>query len=104
MTRDFRWLSRATVPIALVVVGLLVSFPGPVRGQGSSRSVFGQITYVAADAVEVSGRRGVLTSESSVVSDGRSVAPGSLHPGMPAEMEVDPVGRILELRVTGVVE
>jgi hypothetical protein len=92
------------VPAAFAATTLLMSFPAQVLGQGTAPVHVGRITFAGSDAVEVSGRRGTFTEESSVTSAGRSVSRGSLHPGMLAELEVDPEGRVLELRVTGVVE
>lgn len=68
------------------------------------RSVSGALAWVSEDAVEIGSTRGLLTSESSIVSRGRQVSIGSLRRGMPATMELDAAGRVLELRVKGVVE
>lgn len=68
------------------------------------RSVSGALAWVSEDAVEIGSTRGLLTSESSVFSRGREVSIGSLRRGMPATMELDAAGRVLELRVKGVIE
>jgi hypothetical protein len=87
-----------------VLVAWAVAWAGPAFAQGEAEHYLGAVTYVDEAAVEVSGRRGVFTDQSVVTSDGHSVAPGSVRAGMPAQLEVDPAGRVLELRVTGVVE
>ncbi len=67
-------------------------------------TVSGPITWISADAVEVAGRRGVFAAESDIRSDEHTVSWSSIRTGMPASMETDSAGRVLELRVTGVVE
>lgn len=66
--------------------------------------VEGSITWVSDDAVEVNGERGLLEPSSDVRCDGRSISRSSIHVGMPASMEMDPAGQILELRVEGATE
>jgi hypothetical protein len=64
----------------------------------------GTVDFISQDAVEVSGHRGLVGTQTSFVSDGHPVAPTSIHPGQQGDLEVDSDGRALELRVTGVVE
>lgn len=66
--------------------------------------VSGAVTWISAEAVEVSGRRAILGAGSDIRSDDRTVSWSSIRVGMPASMEVDGAGRVLELRVNGVVE
>ncbi len=95
----FRMWMRASLAIALVI-GVAVA----ATAQSDTRTYFGSVGFVDDEAVEVAGQRGIVTSGSSVVSDGHAVSLGSVRPGMPATLEVDGSGRIIELRVTGVVE
>lgn len=68
------------------------------------RTVSGAVEFVSEDAVEVAGQRGVVAESTDVRSDGRSISLASVRRGMAATMELDDAGRILELRVSGVVE
>lgn len=104
MANESRWTSWVGLSAVLAAVLLGISFPVPVLGQSGNPTYVGRVSYSASDAVEVSGHRGIFTSESTITSDGRSVGRGSVLPGMIAELEVDPEGRVVELRVTGVVE
>ncbi len=72
--------------------------------QESPRMVEGDITYIAPSAVEVDGVRGLLGPRSSLLSSGREITVASIRRGMSARMELDPAGRVLELRVAGAVE
>jgi len=54
--------------------------------------------------VEVAGRRGLITTGTAISSDGRAISLGAIQVGIPAELEIDPSGRALELRVKGAVE
>ena len=71
---------------------------------GDPVTVEGSITWVSDDAVEVNGQRGLLEPSSDVRCEGRSISRSSIHVGMPASMEMDPAGQILELRVEGATE
>ena len=64
----------------------------------------GQVSYVSEDAIEIGGKRILLTPESLLMSGGREVSAASLRRGMSAEAEVDDAGRLIELQVNGVVE
>jgi hypothetical protein len=66
--------------------------------------VSGAVTYVSTDVVEVGGRRGLIVPGTSIMSEGRPVSIHSVVVGMPAELEIDPSGQALELRVKGAVE
>ncbi|MBU6282401.1 hypothetical protein KGQ64_09190 [bacterium] len=72
--------------------------------EDAPRTVVGRITRIDGQTVELGGQRGVLAEGSDVRSDGRSVSAASIRAGMQARMEVDERGRILELRVEGVLE
>ena len=67
-------------------------------------TVTGAVTFVSTQVVEVDGRRGLLQSDTSITSDGRAVSLAAVQVGMPAELEIDPSGQALELRVKGAVE
>ena len=66
--------------------------------------VTGAITWISADAVEVAGQRGTFGDGSDIRSDEHTVSWSSIRVGTSAMMETDAAGRVLELRVTGVVE
>jgi hypothetical protein len=83
---------------------ILVASIGQGFAQGEPEHYIGTVTYIDPGAVEVSGRRGVFTDQSVVTSDNHGVGRGSVRAGSPAELEVDSAGRVIELRVTGVVE
>jgi hypothetical protein len=89
--------------IALAFALLGASAPALADG-GEVRMVSGVVTYVSATAVEVNGTRGSLTPNSSIMSDRREISLGSVRRGVSATMEIDDVGRILELQVRGVIE
>ena len=95
-------IGRAARAAAVAVLALVAA--AEAFGETDARLYLGTISYVAPGAVEVSGRRAIFAPGSTVTSDGRPVSPGSIQPGMPAELEVDPEGRVIELRVKGVVE
>jgi hypothetical protein len=69
-----------------------------------TRHVVGTVQYATDRAVEVAGQRALIGPFTSVVSDGHPISPASIREGMSADLEVDSVGRALELRVSGVVE
>jgi hypothetical protein len=90
---------------AVTVVLLLALILAPqARAQENLRTVEGEITYIAENAVEVAGVRGLIGPRSSILSSGREITVRSIRRGMPARMELDAAGRVLELRVAGVVE
>lgn len=95
------WLGRL---VGLTLGALLLVSPTMVYGQEATRLVEGKITYVEATAVEVDGVRGLIGPKSSVVSGSREVGIIGVRRGMPARLELDAAGRVLELRVPGVVE
>jgi len=66
--------------------------------------VTGVVTLVSTNLVEVAGRRGMITTATSITSDGHPVSLGAIQVGMPAELEIDPAGDALDLRVKGAVE
>ena len=87
---------------AALAVAASISTP-PSRADETT-TVFGAITYISADAVEVAGQRGLLVNGADIRSDERTVSWTSIRVGMPASMETDSAGRVLELRVSGVIE
>ncbi|HZR82077.1 MAG TPA: hypothetical protein VFD92_13355 [Candidatus Binatia bacterium] len=89
------------VAIAVAVAPFLCA---PAFAQDDTHQVSGVITWISEDAVEVGGQRGLFEDSSDVRSDGRPVSRASVRAGMPAQMETDAAGRVLELRVNGVVE
>jgi hypothetical protein len=89
--------------IVALAAALVMAAPATVRA-GDVTTVVGSVTFVSKDAVEIDGRRGLITSATSVNSDGHPVSPLSIQVGMPAEMEMDPAGNALEVRVKGAVE
>jgi hypothetical protein len=85
------------------VAGAVAGVSG--AGQAAETStVNGPITWISADSVEVAGHRGILAQGADIRSDEHTVSWTSIRLGMPASMETDSAGRVLELRVTGVVE
>lgn len=64
----------------------------------------GRITYVSPDALEINGKRVLVTSESYISSSGREVSVTSLRRGMFAEVEIDDAGQLIALEANGVVE
>jgi hypothetical protein len=78
--------------------------PSDAGAEDGVRSISGSVTWVSADAVEVSGQRALVTGESTVTSDGREVSLTSIRRGMPAQAEIDDAGRLIALYVNGVVE
>jgi hypothetical protein len=96
-------MMRCIVAIALAT--LVLSAPATSRAQEESvTTVAGGVTWVGTEAVEVNGRRALVTQETTITSEGRSVSLASVRVGMPAELEMDDGGRAIELRVTGAVE
>ena len=89
--------------IVIVGLGLILAAATPAVGDDVTL-VSGSVTYVSKDVVEVGGRRGLITNATSIVSDGHPIAIGSVQIGMQAELEIDPAGQALELRVKGAVE
>ena len=89
--------------IAALALALVVS-SGAAAAAGDVTQVTGTVTYVSTDVVEVAGRRGLIVAETAISSDGREVSLAAIQVGMPAELEIDPSGRALELRVKGAVE
>jgi len=97
---------RVLVPLLLAALVMLAS---PPRSRGDDNGAppeqyVGTIAFISDSAVEVGGHRALITSRTSIVSDGHAVSVASIQKGMKAEMEVDSDGQALELRVTGVVE
>ena len=64
----------------------------------------GRITYVSSDALEINGKRVLVTQESYISSSGRQVSVTSLRRGMFAEVEIDDAGQLIALEANGVVE
>lgn len=64
----------------------------------------GIITFVSADALEINGKRVLVTPDSYISSSGRKVSVTSLRRGMFAEVEVDDAGQLIALEANGVVE
>jgi len=95
-----RWVSQA---LTVVLFLALVVAPS-AQAQENLRTVEGEITYIAENAVEVAGVRGLIGTRSSILSSGREITVRSIRRGMPARMELDAAGRVLELRVAGVIE
>jgi hypothetical protein len=89
--------------LAAAVAGAVAGVSGAAQAAETS-TVNGPITWISADSVEVAGRRGILAQGSDIRSDEHTVSWTSIRLGMPASMETDSAGRVLELRVTGVVE
>lgn len=103
MREPRKLMMRCIVAAALALLPLLAA-PAAADDGGEVTLVVGAVTWVGSDAVEVSGRRALVTSATSVWSDGREVSLGSVHVGMAAELEIDDAGRAIELRVKGAVE
>ncbi len=96
-------MMRCIVTVALA----LLAFGAPsatAEDGGDVTLVVGTVTWVGSDAVEVNGRRALVTSQTSVLSDGRPISLGSVRVGMPGELEINDAGRAIELRVRGTVE
>lgn len=83
---------------------LALAFAVPSRAEDEIRTVSGRISWASTDAVEIGGTRGLLTPESGIFSQGRQISVTSLRRGMPATMELDAAGRILEVDARGVIE
>jgi hypothetical protein len=96
---------RFRTGLAVAAMVILAGFwPSPAGADEDVTTVVGSVTWVSQDAVEVAGQRGILSSATDVRSDHHPVSRASIRVGMPASMEIDSGGRVLELRVTGVVE
>lgn len=96
--RPSRFMMHCIVGFALVLGMIEPSAAADVT------TVAGQVTYVSTEVVEVAGRRGLFATDTAITSDGRAISLGAIQVGMPAELEIDPSGRALELRVKGAVE
>lgn len=96
-----RGMRSALLP--LLLLSLLVCAATSARADEVT-TVQGTISFVGREAVEVGGRRALVTNETSISSNGRAIALSSLQVGMPAELEIDSAGRALDLRVEGAVE
>lgn len=90
---------KAGLAIVLAVAGSATAM-----AQSDPRVYFGTVGFVDDSTVQVGGKRGIMVKGSSVMSDGREVSLSSVRTGMPATLELDASDRIIELRVTGVVE
>jgi hypothetical protein len=89
----------------LCAIALAATVSGPTCGWAAeTTTVSGAVTWISQDAVEVGGQRGTLGEGSDIRSDQHTVSWSSIRVGMPASMETDAAGRVLELRVSGVVE
>jgi hypothetical protein len=86
-----------------VGLGLVLAVATPAVA-GDVTEVSGSVGYVSKDVVEVGGRRGLITNATSIVSEGHPISISSVQVGMQAELEIDPAGEALELRVKGAVE
>ena len=100
MNARSRTMMRCIVGLAMAIGLALPSF----APAADVTVVSGAVTYVSTDVVEVAGRRGLIVPGTSIMSEGRSVSIHSVVVGMPAELEIDPSGQALELRVKGAVE
>lgn len=89
--------------ISIVVVGLAMLFASGSEAW-AQKYARGVVTYLSEAAVEIGGKRMLLTPDSHVTSGGRVISLGSLRRGMVAEADYDEAGRLIELRVNGVVE
>lgn len=85
----------------LATIGLALATAAPAADVAT---VTGVVTYVSTDVIEVSGRRGLIFSGTTIVSDGRQVSLGSVRVGMPAELEIGSTGQALTVQVKGAVE
>jgi hypothetical protein len=102
MNRVKQLMMHCIVVLALALgLGTLASTP---TSADDVTTVAGAVTWVSTDVVEVAGRRGMITTATSITSEGRGVSLASVVVGMPAEMEIDPSGEALEVRVKGAVE
>lgn len=87
------------------IVFALAALMAPAFADGGEvRWVAGVVTYISPAAVEVNGTRGLLLPDSSIMSERREISLASVRRGMPATMELDEAGRVLELQVRGVIE
>ena len=90
--------------IRVAAFGLALALGAATGWAADPTIVAGRLTYISEKAIEVDGRRILLTPESGAISQGRPVSVKSLRPGALAEAEIDEVGRLIELRVNRVVE
>lgn len=87
------------------VTALAVSIVGSIGSAAfADVEAKGQLTYVSPDAVEINGKRAIVTADSHVMSGGRQVSVTSLRRGMFAEAEMDDSGQLIALEANGVVE
>jgi hypothetical protein len=91
---------RCIVALAMLTIIMLPY----VASAAEVETARGAVSWVSPDAVEVGGRRGLVTPATSITSEGREISIASVVVGMPAELEIDAGGRALELRVQGAVE
>jgi len=98
--RERRLMMHCIVALALMASCVIA---GPARAADVT-TVAGAVTYITPQVVEVAGRRGLIESSTAITSEGRAVSIAAVQVGMPAELEIDPAGRALELRVKGAVE
>jgi hypothetical protein len=96
-------MSRAWKRAGLSIL-LAIGVAATATAQSETQVYFGTVGFVDESSVQVGGHRGIMMDGSSVMSDGHVVSLASVRPGMAATLEVDGSGRIIELRVTGVVE
>jgi hypothetical protein len=66
--------------------------------------VAGPVTWITQDAIEVGGRRGLINSQTAIMSDGHPISVTSISRGVMAELELDASGHALEIDVHGVRE
>jgi len=104
MRRPIEPLMRCIVTLGMLLALLAAAWTPPAHASDEVQTVRGAVGWVSPDSVEVGGRRALLTTETSIMSDGRPISIGSVVVDMPAELEFDSAGRALELRVKGAVE
>jgi len=95
-------MMRCIVVLALALLATGASSTAAPAAEVTT--VSGVVTWVSTDVVEIAGRRGLITNATSITSEGRTVSLGAVVVGMPAELETDPSGQALEVRVKGAVE
>jgi hypothetical protein len=88
----------------IVALALALVLVPTIAASDDVTIVTGQVTYVTSEVVEVAGRRGLISSGTAITSDGRAISLAAIQVGIPAELEIDPSGQALELRVKGAVE
>ena len=96
-----RWIHAALLLLPLAIFAI----PSRTSGdEGAPAKYSGRVDYISDSAVEVGGHRGLISSRTVIISDRRAVALSSVCAGMQAEMEVDPDGQVLQLKVEGAIE